>query len=492
MLTLILLFLQMMNRTKFFILLFFILFCFESKAGVPIYINPDDGTPIIWDITAPIPYYIDPDILGKLTQEQATQLIQYAIQIWEDTSNTSIQFEFKEYLELDVNKETYESVYNKFEDYKEGERAVYIIFDNDGTFDEEIWNSSPNSVAVTIPDGIPYYWDEENPSINYQKMLLIVNGKRIDGIKEAGKVESSVLQMTGTLVHELGHVLGLYHTENNFSDYNFIYGYDDDFIYTSTMNGLTGIDEKGYTINLNPDDLATISWFYPNETSISELGEIYGTVLLPDTTLYSKLQVIARNINDPLCESFVTYTGYYCTPKQTSSGYLSYKGDYCGDSTQEGNFEFHHLPPGNYVIEVNEVFEYYSSALSPYSSPPEIPGGAELWNEDDAADEDPYLYSTITVEAGETVEGINIVLRSSEVNSDDEVYLERIPYDFYEENGMPSLPEEESRCKSNTIDYAALIGVDESSGSSSGETTGSEQDVNSSSGGGGCSFSMKI
>ena len=70
-----------------------------------LYIHPTKGTPIKWDNTKTIKYYVDRGKLGRLTNEQALKLLQEAMKIWENASpNAKVpHFEFAGFLPEDVN-----------------------------------------------------------------------------------------------------------------------------------------------------------------------------------------------------------------------------------------------------------------------------------------------------------------------------------------------------------------------------------------------------
>ena len=75
-----------------------------------LYIHQTKGTPIKWDNTKPIRYYLDPGKLGRLTNEQAHTLLKEAMKIWENASlNAKVpHFEFAGYLPEDVNGTNYQ------------------------------------------------------------------------------------------------------------------------------------------------------------------------------------------------------------------------------------------------------------------------------------------------------------------------------------------------------------------------------------------------
>jgi hypothetical protein len=157
-----------------------------------------------------------------------------------------------------------------------------------------------------------------------------------------------------------------------------------------------------------------------------------------------EINVTVRNIDDPLCKAYSFLTSRFCTHEGTSSWI-------CNEP--DGHYEISALPPGNYIVEAEEVDQVNKYGVGILYG--DLAGDAEFWNEGDQADEDPYKYTVISLAAGETRENVDIILNRSEVTEDRAKY---IPIQVILDNfPMPAT----TACVDTTIDYAALIGMDE-------------------------------
>jgi hypothetical protein len=84
------------------------------------------------------------------------------------------------------------------------------------------------------------------------------------------------------------------------------------------------------------------------------------------------------------------------------------------DATVIGYYEIP-VPPGTYTVEVESVDLSFQggSGLGPLDPPIPLPGQHEFWHSDESAFDDPTVSEPITVNAGQTVDQINIILNST-------------------------------------------------------------------------------
>ncbi len=426
-----------------------------------IYIG-NDGRPITWDNTKSIQYYLDPGKLGYLTSEQAHALLQEAMKILENVSTAKVpHFEFAGFLPEDVNKDNYSKYVDKTACYTdrldtcdvEARRNLQtvIIFDDERWITENVMcRISGGCAGVVAP---PTF----SGSLSYSEFM----------VQGAIVFEPSPFNTNGTValfIHELGHLLGLNHTSLN---QQLFYANDleaDEKLFMPTMEvsasgRVTGsASSEGTT--LNSDDIAGISTLYPLDSSSAQMSQIMGKIVKSDGSPLQYVNVIARNIVDPLCSAYSVVTGRLCDYSSVDMILTCLEN--------KGNYTIESLPPGNYTVEVEELDwdQNMNTALN------ELPGDAEFWNEGDQAAEDPYTYTVISLAAGEVRENVDIILNRSEVTED---RVKFIPLDvILGYFPMPAV----TACTDTTVDYAALIGIDE----------GGNDDASA---GGGCSLIVR-
>ena len=157
--------------------------------------------------------------------------------------------------------------------------------------------------------------------------------------------------------------------------------------------------------------------------------------------------IIARDIDDPLCNAYSFLSGRSC---ELSTAKLCEEFE-----DPDSLYTIFGLPPGVYTIEVEEVVHSSQAlTLAPSLVDPFISGDAELWNSNDSANEEGLLSSEITVEGGKTISEIDIILNGSEELDDRVKFIPLNIFNVGPATLCPITPE---------IDYAALIGIDEGS-----------------------------
>lgn len=110
---------------------------------------------------------------------------------------------------MDINGDNWEDLSNRLESKTDNSNPVaYIVFDADGSILQKIWGSSND-----LPLGLTILYKNHN-SPYYNAGMVIYNGLAFDGIMdERVKEASSATEFAATVVHELGHLLGLDHTQ---------------------------------------------------------------------------------------------------------------------------------------------------------------------------------------------------------------------------------------------------------------------------------------
>ena len=436
-----------------------------------LYIHPTTGEPVGWEHGTTIQYWLDPGPLGRFTNDQARVLVQEAMKIWEEASPYANvpHFEFVGYLPEDINGTNYQEYVSLFSCYEDDlgscptqaqkDLKTVIIFDED----DSILNNELCKITNCSALAGARVFEGSGSNPGFIKQGIFVLGSF------GGADTTRVSAVMGTMIHEIGHLLGLAHTSINQEAY-IDSNEEFDRYMVSMFIAISGtpVDQEVTGATLNPDDIAGISVLYPSETFATDTATIKGKILKADETPNYYTNVIARNVDDPLCEAFSFLAGRIC---QFASSAV-----FC-DEPVDNNSEYiiWGLPPGTYTLEVEDIADdNLAMTLAPGLVDPFIYGDAEFWNEGDAAGDASYLTSnTITLAAGETRENVDIILNRSEVT---DARIKYIPLDTFTPGPGTRCPEEPP------VDYAEMIGIDEgdsSTGSTDSTTSGSS---------GGCSL----
>lgn len=132
--------------------------------------------------------------------------------------------------------------------------------------------------------------------------------------------------------------------------------------------------------------------------------------------------MIARDVNNPVRIAVSAVSGY----RFTGNPGQSVTGDNTGgsshgsrDATLIGYYEIP-VPPGTYTVEVESIDPGFQggSGIGPLDPPIPLPGQDEFWHADESAFDDPTVSDPITVNAGQTVDQIDIILNQTQPRFD--------------------------------------------------------------------------
>lgn len=388
-----------------------------ANAAGPLYTT--DGSnpqPLKWDMSkGPIPVYTDGgeaftfDYDGEtpfLTIERANEITAHAFKNWSDVPTSTFAAQISGTIEqmtgiADVTGANATEMYGKENGY-----GFWVLYDTDGSILEDFFGAPKEAVlGIAFPE-----WTDENGHII--EATAVMNGWNVWDTDTEGN------NIAGVFTHEFGHAINLSHSQTNgqlayLSQYGrpnypgvpgcgvepvYNYYYPADWGLNSADPAIIEtmfpfIDNSSHaaaeqsTVE-HPDDVAAISNIYPTPDYASSTGSISGVLRLKDgKTEYSGINVIARNVNNPLFDAVSDMTG------SSTQGKIG----------PDGRFTIRNLTPGEeYVLYIEEI------AAGGYpTSPRRLLSQQEYWNAaedsnpaaDDACDATPIM-----AEAGVTKE----------------------------------------------------------------------------------------
>jgi hypothetical protein len=318
-----------------------------SKGAIPVW--TDGGGAFTYDFDGVTPF---------ITIERANEITQFAFDQWNAVPTATFEAKIAGTIAsrtgiADVTGANAAQFYEKQNGY-----GFWVLYDTDGAILEEYFGVPRDAVlGIAFPE-----WADENGRITEATALL--NGWFVDANDTQGE------QVAGVFTHEFGHALNLSHSQVNgpmvYSSYTFRPYYpgvpgcvapvhywnhwDDvgvnraDPAIVETMypfiDTLSAVGRDQSTIT-HPDDIAAISNIYPTASYRTTTGSISGVLRLRDgRTPYAGINVIARNVADPLNDAVSAMTG---------------------DQTQgligpDGRFTINNLKPGqDYVLYIEEI-----------------------------------------------------------------------------------------------------------------------------------------
>jgi len=270
---------------------------------------------------------------------------------------------------------------------------------------------------------------------------IVLNGAFQDGVSNPSanppNFELTQNEFDEAITHEMGHFLGLDHSQINLDV--LLAG-----VTPCDLDDLAGLPlmfpialcqarkDAGMPV-LAPDDVSIISILYPNSTTVSSYSTISGTVFFPDGVSQAQgVNVIARLIDDSSTTedesrriAVSSVSGYLFTgnPGQSVSASLPSNSENNTNGSPNGSrnpalIGYYQIavPPGTYTVEVESIYQAFvaGSSVGPLDPPIPMRGDPKFWNHVESAFNFPLQSDTITVHAGDNITGIDIILNGSD------------------------------------------------------------------------------
>lgn len=357
----------------------------QTFAGGALDLNPNDPDNFSrWpNGGANIPFNPDLGNLGPLDNSQALQQTLDAFQRWQDVPTATATYRNEGPMPFDVDVSNFQPfVDNLFNQNNNADGLSPVVYDADGSIFVALFGVSGvlgfASADTFDANGVPI------------EAVAFLNGGAIGD-------NFPVSDFFSVTVHEFGHYSGLAHTVINgqnvaFNDTtgpspNNTFG-DAPPDQVETM--FPFLVRNGGQETPHRDDTAFYSTLYPAAGFFESTGSISGRIIAPNgTTPLTGVVVIARNVADPFADAVSAISGDRGTP---------------------GEYTINGLTPGaEYVLYVDEIIDggFSTTPLNPLPAAEEFYNGAA--ESSDPGVDDPADSVTLSVAAGSTLDGIDII-----------------------------------------------------------------------------------
>ncbi|MGE3800661.1 MAG: choice-of-anchor D domain-containing protein [Candidatus Kapaibacterium sp.] len=293
-------------------------------AGGPI--SAVSGNPTTWDIkgSGPIALYLDRGPLGQFDSATAYSIVEQSILAWDSVEGSYLQMIIAGSLDHNVTSAT-DPLISGISSVTDG--IVPVIYDDDGSItDARLGVGAKNSV-------LGFAGGYSSDGRTFTDGSAVINGSRSN---------SGENRYVTTITHELGHLIGLSHTQQALLVYRT----------RPSMYPAGGTFAE--------DDRRALIRLYPTESALNGLGTISGKVLNPDGSPVSGVNVVV--VDSVTGAVYSTLTDYFSgnSPR------------FIGGVPKSGEYRLEALPPGTYFVRIEGLRPDWKSGSSVGSYDPPI------------------------------------------------------------------------------------------------------------------------
>lgn len=367
---------------KKIVLFLFLCAPFALFAAGPILVDTDgDGSQVVWQDRL---IRFNPESvggLGRLSNAEAVQLVRDLLEEWGavtlngfSTVNLSVQEgvglgdvdednvdDFFSYCPSDETCLTEDPPFVLGNAYQ-GQSP--IIFDSDGEITDLIQGNGAKRSILGF--GGPRVAETIGGDFVITEGQAILNGLFINCPSGAASSDScqspevTLEEYRGAILHELGHFIGLDHTQVNLSSAQKALRGDDSEV--AAIPTMFPIYVDGVAMgSLHYDDQVAISLLYPSASYQSQFCTLSGTIYEADgVTELQGVNVVAARTDSPLSESTSFVSGSYYTGTVGSCGHAA------------GDFSITGLIPGvEYQVSIEKISQAFTggSSIEPCDPP---------------------------------------------------------------------------------------------------------------------------